>query len=176
MDKRWRPVTGWEEFYRVSELGEVVSLPRVTRQGYFAGGPLTPWLVAGYPVVRLSGGQGRRKIRAVHLLVLEAFSGPRPPGQEARHLDGVRAHCWLSNLAWGTHSENEMDKIQHGTGRQGEQHPLARLTAIQVQDIRSRYAAGGVSQRALASMFGVGQMQISRIVRGERWARERIPT
>jgi len=52
----------------------------------------------------------------VHTLVLTAFVGPRPPSLEARHLNGnPQDNRWPENLAWGTHSENEKDKIKHGT-------------------------------------------------------------
>lgn len=34
---------------------------------------------------------------------------------EVRHLDGIKFHNWVGNLAWGTKSENEQDKLRHGT-------------------------------------------------------------
>lgn len=97
---------GWEEAYGVSSHG------RVRRVG---GGVLTPWLQHGYCRVTLSY-QGRRKSENVSRLVLSAFSGP--PTQEqpfALHGDGNRQNNGLSNLRWGSHSENMQDAIRHGT-------------------------------------------------------------
>jgi hypothetical protein len=59
----------------------------------------------------------------VHHLVLEAFVGPCPPGQEARHVnDNDRANNALSNLAWGTHRENCADRDRHGATARGDRN------------------------------------------------------
>lgn len=51
---------------------------------------------------------------AVHILVAEAFHGPRPPGMEVRHLNGVKLDNRAENLRWGTDSENMLDIVRHG--------------------------------------------------------------
>lgn len=50
----------------------------------------------------------------VHVLVLEAFVGPRPPGMECLHSNDVGTDNRLSNLRWGTHSENLNDLVRNG--------------------------------------------------------------
>jgi hypothetical protein len=70
----------------------------------------------GYLRVSLVVG-GKRIHRMAHALVCEAFHGPRPDGQEVRHLDGSRDNNAPSNLAWGTKSENAKDRIRHGTDK-----------------------------------------------------------
>lgn len=99
----WAPVPGgWA--YEVSSAGRV---RRVNCD------PKKPTVGAqGYDVVSLSRG-GKSYARTVHRLVLEAFRGERPRGQEARHLNGNRADNRLSNLAWGTPKENAADRITH---------------------------------------------------------------
>jgi hypothetical protein len=68
----------------------------------------------GYRRVRLSiGGVSRGK--SVHALVLEAFVGPPSTGMEGCHWDNNRANNRLVNLRWGTHSENMLDQVRHGT-------------------------------------------------------------
>jgi hypothetical protein len=64
----------------------------------------------GYLTVKLCG-----LTRKVHEVILTTFVGPCPDGMECRHLDGNPANSALSNLAWGTHLENEADKLRHGT-------------------------------------------------------------
>lgn len=49
----------------------------------------------------------------VHHIVLTTFVGPCPEGLECRHLDGVKTNCRLSNLAWGTVTENAEDRKKH---------------------------------------------------------------
>ncbi len=51
----------------------------------------------------------------------------------------------------------------------GERNGRARLTEAQVEEIRGRYAAGGVSQFVLADEYSVAQTTISAIVRGKNW-------
>jgi hypothetical protein len=56
-------------------------------------------------------GKGRR----IHRLVLQAFVGPCPAGQECCHGDGDPSNNVLSNLRWGTRSDNRRDSVGHGT-------------------------------------------------------------
>lgn len=113
MSEEWRPVVGSGGRYEVSNLGNVRS---------FAAG-YTPRLMAlrlsdrGYPSVTLRLG-GTNITVQVHRSVLAAFIGPCPPGHEVRHLDGSRNNNNLSNLAYGTRSQNARDGVAHGTNPQ----------------------------------------------------------
>lgn len=110
-DAEWHTVVYkgkvWRD-YRVSDQGDIEK--RV--EGTFA--PWSVYYADGYARTSLSG-HGQPRSARVHQLVLEAFVGPPGPGQEARHLDGDKANNRLSNLAWGTHTENMRDAIRHGT-------------------------------------------------------------
>ena len=108
-------------------------------------------------------------IKLVHRLVLEAFVGPCPADMECRHLNGNPADNRLENLAWGTHRQNQADRIAHGTLPFGVTHPLAKLTEEQVRAIRAEYAAGGITQPALGAKYGVSGSTIGDIVRRETW-------
>jgi hypothetical protein len=135
--EQWEPVAGFEGAYEVSDKGRVRSLARVTSLGRRVGGRVRRPSVskAGYHYVTLSQ-DGRRETRSVHRMVLEAFVGPRQLEREARHRDGVPANNQLSNLLWGTHSENNLDRVAHGT------HQHSRKTACK----RGHpYVAGNVS-------------------------------
>lgn len=110
----WRKVPGHPE-YEVSDAGEVRSMrDRWPRQ---APKMLRPWVTPeGYRQVTMSSDGGRRKKAFVHQLVLLAFVGPRPPEcRDVRHLDGDGHNNRLGNLAYGTSSENQYDKVRHGT-------------------------------------------------------------
>lgn len=109
--ENWRPIPGYEATYEVSDLGKVRSHPRPTTPGGVLAGSADNY---GYPRVALVQG-GVQRSRRVHVLVMLAFVGPRPDGQEIRHLNGDRGDARLVNLAYGTHAENMHDTIAHGT-------------------------------------------------------------
>lgn len=108
-------MTRWETVpraanYEVSDDGRVRSKPR---QGTKGGELKASADVKEYPTVQLYDGGDSFKA-PVHALVLEAFVGPRPEGMVCRHLDGDPTNNTVENLAWGTHSENQYDKVEHG--------------------------------------------------------------
>lgn len=103
-----------------------------------------------------------------HRLVAEAFHGPGRQGEEVRHLDGIKKHCFAANLMWGTRTQNMHDKIAHGTAPRGENHGGAKLTDIDVGLIRQFWGSGH-KQNSIAERFGVSQMTISRIVNNKLW-------
>lgn len=51
----------------------------------------------------------------------------------------------------------------------GTRNPSAKLTVQQVLTIRARYAAGGVTVKALALEYGVASPTVSQIVSGSKW-------
>ncbi len=53
--------------------------------------------------------------------------------------------------------------------RRGAEHPRARFSSEQVQNLRDRHELGGVTIRQLAEETGAGRSTIGRIVRGERY-------
>lgn len=111
----------------------------------------------------------QRYYKKVHRLVLETFVGPCPLKMECRHLDGNKQNNNLSNLCWGTASENQQDRVGHGTSNQGEKNPAVKLTEEEIKEIRKIYKIKYVFQRKLAKRFGVSQSQISRIINDTSW-------
>lgn len=103
---------------RVRSLTRIVTYPNGSRRR-FDGRERTVFLVKGYQHLNLSASQGKKKNFYVHLLVCEAFQGPRPsPVHEVRHLDGDPLNNRADNLAWGTKQENAQDSIRHGTNKE----------------------------------------------------------
>jgi hypothetical protein len=109
--EQWKDVPGYEGRYQVSDLGRVRSLDHRVRL-----------VCHGVETTRLSPGRllkpgrsrsghvsvaiGKGNSRLVHQLVLEAFVGPRPKGAESLHLNHDPKDNRLSNLRYGTRSEN----------------------------------------------------------------------
>lgn len=116
----WRDIRGFKGIYEVSDLGQV---RRVRPARGTSAGKLRKIVIdnRGYSTIYFHCKLRKFKKKGVHTMVLEAFDMPRPKGLECRHLDGDKQNCRRSNLCWGTHSENERDKIRHGTNRRGRQ-------------------------------------------------------
>ena len=118
--EEWRPVVGYEGLYEVSDLGRVRSLDRVVQRNGFPmelRGVELRQLAAkrgGYPTVNLSR-LGVERVHHVHILMLSAFIGPRPPGDtHGRHLNDISSDNRLANLAWGTRADNQQDMVRNG--------------------------------------------------------------
>lgn len=120
----------------------------------------------GYRVVTLQDA-GRVRDALVHVLVLEAFCGARPSGYETRHLNGHRDDNALGNLRWGTHKENQADRLVHGTSNRAEDG--RRRTKISATEARAIRRASGL-QREIAAQFGVSQSLVSLIKLGKAWS------
>lgn len=120
--EQWLPVVGLEAIYEVSDHGRVRSLDRIIeyvdgRSGNVClsrrnGRVLRPYTApTGYQHVNLN----HNGSRTVHSLVAEAFIGPRPDDMETRHINGHASDCRVTNLVYGTRSENSEDSKRHGT-------------------------------------------------------------
>lgn len=115
-------------------------------------------------------GLGERK---AHRVAYVKAHGPIPNGLHVLHKCDNPSCVNPDHLFLGTPKDNMEDK--HRKGRQkypgcslpGEKNPKARLTLDQVKYIRATYQWGMGPK--LAKMFGVGVIQINRIVRGEAW-------
>lgn len=164
--ERWLPVVGFEGLYEVSSLGHIRSMcwpgkcnwlePRIlkTRPNKY-----------GHLAVNLYKDK-RQRTRTVHLIVAEAFHGPRPPGMWCCHGPGGKTDNRAVNLSWDTKAKNMgPDRVRDGTDFRGERSPQVKLTAADVASIRQRGLAGA-SGKALAAEFGVGAGTISYIQTG----------
>lgn len=146
-----------------------------------SGGPDACWLWKG--ATRRGYGQfgsGRRSndTQRAHRVAYELAHGAIPAGQCVCHRCDNPACCNPAHLFLGTHAENMADmhaKERYGwrtkpeAMARGERAGGAKLAEEQVREIRRKYSAGGVSQRALASEYGVTQSAISAVTSGRRW-------
>jgi hypothetical protein len=117
----WKPIDGFPG-YEIGSNGEARSwhltrtIPRAqqTLPRVLTGGRDKD----GYRRLVLCASGGVRRSRKHHILVLEAFVGPRPfPEAVTRHLDGDALNNSVDNLAWGTQAENIDDRERHKRDR-----------------------------------------------------------
>jgi hypothetical protein len=121
MNERWLPVLGWEGIYSVSDQGRVRSEARVVkrRDGRQRNQPekiLTPTQSPnnGRMIVVLCDGPDRHVTFSVDRIVMDTFVGPRPDGLERLHWDDDPTNNALTNLRYGTRSENLHDAVRNG--------------------------------------------------------------
>jgi len=156
--------------YAITRDGRVWSNPKETSRGVglqHFGKWLKPRIRRRYWAVTLRK-EGRPYTRSIHRLVLETYVGPCPSGMQCRHLDGDRNNNYLTNLKWGTGSENAQDEIRHG-GRRGEKNGRAKLTNTDIGVIRYLRDIAKFTLKDIAWQFDMTRSNIGHICRGETW-------
>lgn len=107
----------------------------------------------------------------VHRLVALAHCPKTPLQYLVRHKDGDTSHNAASNLVWGTHRDNEKDKLLHGKRPAGSNHHQSKLTDEQIQYIRDNYKPKCSTNGAIvmARKFGVHRTTIENVVAYRTW-------
>lgn len=165
----YRPIKDFPG-YRVGDDGSVWSQRKMgnsrVRMSRFWH-KLNPTLAGkGYPHIFLCL-DGSVFPKYVHVLVLETFIGPRPKGMECCHNDGTPTNNRLENLRWDTQTNNNADKVRHGTMLCGE---LIRGSKLSDSDVRNILACSGKETTiTTAKRFKVSRPIISNIQTGKRW-------
>lgn len=110
-DEVWKDVPGYEGRYQASDIGRVRSVDHRVR--VVPHGVETTRLVRGRvlkPAATTSGHLtvclGKGNTLSVHTLVMRTFRGEPPAGHEVLHDDHNPKNNVLSNLKYGTRSEN----------------------------------------------------------------------
>lgn len=162
--ERWLPVVGFEGRYEVSNHGRVRSL--LTHKRHV----LSPtYGTGGYHRVALDG-----RSKTIHSLVAIAFVGPRPPGLDINHLNGIKTDNRPENLEYCTRLQNVIHSIRclgnpPPVIRRGRQQQNAKLTEEKVRQIRTE-AATGVTIASLSRKYGVCHSRTTDVIRRRAWS------
>lgn len=151
--------------YRINVEGVVLGL---------RGRPLKPWKQkrGGYPAVKICL-PGKQVTKCVHSLMAATFLGEPEPGQEVCHKDGNPDNTHISNLYWGTRTNNVADMYRHGTWAKkrptntGELHTMAKLSEADVRTIIPLLVDH--TNVELARRYNVSHYAISHIRTGRTW-------
>lgn len=166
----WAPVPETSGAYQVSNMGRYRS---THRSNILRGSQSTTGYIM-YPT-----GVNARKTSVAQRLVLYAFDGP-PPSEahtDARHLDGNKTNNCLTNLAWGTRSENMRDvweqKAQGKPSSTTSVSPVHNRTYSLVPEAVQRgiklFESGSVTLDDLATLWGCSRDVAKPALLGETW-------
>lgn len=131
---------------------------------------------SGYGKYSTKGGQVY-----THRFSWECFNGKITNGLFVLHKCDVKLCVNPNHLFLGTNQDNMRDKVLKNRQSSGENSGMAKLTKIQIDEIRRLYEPGKVgrgaqnefSVRGLSRKYGISPIQISRIIRHERWTKQK---
>jgi 2-oxoglutarate dehydrogenase complex dehydrogenase (E1) component-like enzyme len=151
--EEWRSVKGYEELYKVSNLGQVrnpsghVLSTHPNKKGY----------------LRVSLYRNNRQSNPfVHKIVAEAFLREKlTESHQINHKNSVKTDNRSENLEWVTISEN----IRHA---RNSGHTCAKLDPMDVESIRTLNDFG-FGKIAISEMFGVNRKTIYNVLNDRIW-------
>ena len=163
MLEQWIDVSNFPD-YQVSNHGRVKNKK--------TGKVLKTHLNRGYLRVGLYEGK-IRKYKLVHRLVAEAFI-PNPNNYKyINHVDGRKTNNTIKNLEWVTATENMIHaykaKLRPIVNTKGEKNGFAKLTRDKATEIKILALQGNLTQKEIATKFGVSKSTVQDIKLGRRW-------
>ena len=172
----WKPIPDYEGLYEVSNKGRIKSLDRLVTMSNGRVRPTKGFMLkqtrgtrTGYNHVCLSR-NGIIITVNTHVIVLTSFKGPCPHGMVCRHFpDQDKGNNKVENLNWGTHSENQLDRVANGTGSVGEDNPAAVLNGFKVRRIR-KMRDQKISVSTIAEVMECSTSAVWSILYGTSWA------
>ncbi len=170
--------------YAVSNRGRLISFTNEFRDGRLLKGSTSD----GYKTFRYrdpENGKKAYKTLFIYKLVAQFFIPKDSEDQDCViHLDYVRDNDFVENLKWATYKEalvhrsksprvieSKKKLIEHNTKSDGRK--LTITNVIRLKKILSR-PNQNTRIKILAKQFGVSEMQINRIKRGENWGHIKV--
>lgn len=174
INKIWKPIIGYEGLYKISNYGEIKSLNygRTKREKIMSPNKDTD----GYLLISLSK-EGSVKKHKIHQLVLIHFVGRKPFSEAVcRHLNGEPGDNAYFNLQWSTKSDNQKDRVRHGTistnlqtrDQRGSKNNMVRLICADIPEIR-KLSLEGMSDLDISKIYNVSKGCIYGITHNINW-------
>ncbi len=178
MQEIWKPISGYESLYAVSNFGNVKALDRFL---YKKNGRICHWkervikpslqiLPRGYKRYRVNlTWNFKSKQFKVHRLVADAFI-PNPDNKpNVNHIDNNPLNNNVSNLEWCTNEENLQHSARQGRLNRGENNNQAKLKPEDVISIREMNGCSVAEKRKIATTYNLSMSYVNSLMRGTTW-------
>lgn len=179
MEEVWKPVVGYEDYYKVSNKGRIFRIERsITFENKLTGRLNTKVyeekeLVGevdkdGYRKLIFNLKEKGKKRIFVHRIVALAFLSNEDNLPVVNHKDGNKANNSVENLEWCTVQHNNSHARENGLLKtlRGEDCPYSKITEQQALEI---IKSKDKSNKHFCEKFQLSQAQVSRIKNGSRW-------
>lgn len=175
----WKNVTGYEELYKISIDGKVISIQRttLTKGGKFR---IVPKKLLkchfdknGYVIAGLCK-NGLIKNKKVHRLVALAFIPNIDNKLYVNHKDGNKTNNYISNLEWITAQENtdyarNLGLLKFINAPKGEKSGASKLKNEDILQIRYLYHTKNISKSEISRPFNIGTTTAHKIIDKITW-------
>lgn len=157
--------------YQISNLGRVKSFRQNAKEGSF----MTPAHIDDYPCLTFKRSNGKKTTRYIHKLVAQHFIEKEREDQRfVIHLDYDKRNNDISNLKWTNKKEKEAHQFQSPSWlnlKRERRVTNSKLTEDKVRLLKRKMADPNRKTRLkmLAKQFGISEMQLYRIKKGENW-------
>lgn len=166
----WKSVVGYEGLYKISNLGNGISIKRHGTNGGF----LKKYThKKGYIVYVLTKNSHKKSFFA-HRLVATAFIKNSLQKKEINHIDGNKKNNNVRNLEWVSRLENMQHAKNNGLiplPKNCQDHPNSKLNNKQVFTIKKLLLENKLNQRQIADLFCVNKSVISLIHTKKSWVK-----
>lgn len=159
------PLKGYEEFYEISNLGNIFS-KKYKRA-------LKPYNNGSYSRIVLTNKDKKEKTEYIHRLVAINFLENPDNKKEVNHINGIKSDNRATNLEWNTKSENIKHAIKNNLFTPSKlpkfdklNHPMSKLKQKDF-DIIVKRRLNNEKLKDIAKDFGVGLWQIAKIFKRE---------
>jgi hypothetical protein len=169
--EEWKEIEGYEQYYKISNKGRVMSLKRSNRGVDMIMSPIKGGGGGKYRAISLSV-KGKIKKQFVHRLVAKAFIPNTQGYREVNHLDGVPDNNMATNLEWCDKRHNHLHAYAIGLQKPiiGEAVSTHIFTEREVRFMR--YIKGlypHIKNSDIASFYGCSWRAVENVWIGKTW-------
>ncbi len=171
----WQDIPGYESIYQASTIGNIKSLARKDRHGYFRKEKiLKPTNQTSRKYLRVTLRKNNiRKHWSVHRLVLMTFIPNINNKPEVNHKDGNIQNNCIENLEWCTRQENLIHAVKTNLRvyKYGNAHFGHKLNEAQVLKLRkySKYIKLSRLVKHYKKLYKVHKTTILKAISGANW-------
>lgn len=175
MQEICKAIKDYENYYEVSNFGNVRSLDRIAKTKAGVIKPTKGKVLSltlknnGYKTVMLCVNDKRKRFH-VHRLVAQAFIHNPENKSEVNHKDGNKENNNVANLEWNTLQENREHASRNNLIRKGESSYQAKLSENNVLAIRRLFRINpNFNKCQIAKKLNVRDTTIHKIIKNKRW-------